>query len=458
MRTSLRRAPVRRVLIAASSAAGLTLSCAGGGARYDDLEARWRAAAAPAPARAGEALFAGADLLGREALVAEVLRRNPTLASAREAWRAALARYPQRKALEDPAIAVGIAPASYASRSVRDAYSVELSQALPFPGKLALRGDAALSEAEATAGDHASVRLRLAAMASALYDEYWLAARSVEITQRHLELVRELHVAALASYASGAGSQQDPLRAELEEAELLHQQVEQETSGRVAANQLAALLHGVDGARLPPPPVALPPLDAPELDDADALERAISGRPELQAADARVRAREADVGLARREFFPDFKLVGAYDAMWDVDEMRPFVGLEMNVPIQLGRRRAALEQASAELRQARRERERLADEIGAEARSAQERLHEAHHLLGITRDRMLPAAKDRLAAARAGYEAGTADFRDLVEAERALRSAELEDQRAQAELSRRAADLLAAIGVAPGVDAVGRKP
>ena len=77
-------------------------------------------------------------------------------------------------------------------------------------------------------------------------------------------------------------------------------------------------------------------------------------------------------------------------------------------------------------------------------------MRESQHLLAITRDRMLPAARDGLAAARASYETGVARFSDVIDAERALRSAELEEQRAVAEQSRRAAELLAALGIAPG--------
>jgi hypothetical protein len=66
----------------------------------------------------------------------------------------------------------------------------------------------------------------------------------------------------------------------------------------------------------------------------------------------------------------------------------------------------------------------------------------------ITRDRMIPAARDGLAAARAGYETGVARFGDVIEAERALRRAELEEQRAVGEQSRRAAECWSA-GIAP---------
>lgn len=418
--------------------------------RYHTLSRNHERESDAATVVAGDTPFGGAATLDRGVLVAEVLRRNPTIAAARKAWRAALARYPQETALEDPMVGGGVGPRSFGSRQIEDAWRIEASQAFPFPGKLALRGAAALAEAEAMEHDYQAVRVRLAAIASALYDEAWLQARSLAITLRHLELVRDDHAAALGGYESGVGSQQDPLRAELEEAELLHQQVELETAQKVSAAQLAALLHLGDGAAIPPLPEALPLLVAPSDPTETLAARAIDTRPELRAADARIDAKRAAESLARREFFPDVKLVGAYDAFWEVPDQRPYVGLELSVPLQIGRRRAALEQAHAEAEQASLERQGAADDIRAEVESAAERLRESHHLLAITRDRILPAARDGVAAARSAYETGETGFRDLIEAERALRRAEFDEQRAIAEQSRRAGELLAALGVPPG--------
>ena len=404
------------------------------------------AAAAPAD----DLPFAAAATLDRSALVGEVLRRNPTIAAARSAWRAALARYPQVTALEDPMVGAMIGPRSFGSREVGDAVRFDASQAFPFPGKLALRGAIALAEAEAMARDHDGVRVRLAAMASSLYDEAWLQARSLEITRRHLEAVRALREAALGAYESGLATQQDPLRVELDEADLMHVEVEFETALRVARAQLAALLHIGDAASIPTLPETLPALGAPVDSEAVLAEQALKERPEMRAADARVEARQAGEALAQREFFPDFKIVGGWDSFWENPDQRPFVGLEWNLPLQIGRRNAALEEARAESARAREERQSTSDSVRAEVATAALRLRESEHLIAITRDRRIPAARDQLDAARANYESGVAPFRDLIDAQRMLWSAELEEQSAVAEQSRRAAELLAALGIVPG--------
>ena len=57
--------------------------------------------------------------LDRASLIEAVLSRNPSLDSARHAWREALARYPQRDSLEDPILSYSFAPLSIASGDVR---------------------------------------------------------------------------------------------------------------------------------------------------------------------------------------------------------------------------------------------------------------------------------------------------------------------------------------------------
>ena len=439
--------PVRVTLLAAV----LWLpGCIGPGAAHYRALDRELTALEAEPAPPPERLFPGALELGREALVAEVLRRNPSLAAARFAWRAALARYPQVTSLDDPSVGYSIGPRTFGSGTVpQEAHRFDVSQAIPFPGKLGLRGAAALAEADAAGQDFAAVRLRLASIASMLFDEYWLLARAVEINDAHLDLVRELREIATARYESGVAEQQDPLRAEIEETELLHRELELATAQRITAQQIAALLHTRNGGGLPPPPAAFVPVS---IADDPSPEAALESRPELQAASARIDAREAAAGSARREYFPDFRLLGVYDRSWDTTDMRPMIGLELNVPLGLGRRRAAVEQARAELEQARRERQQIEDEVRTEVVTARERLAEAQHLLELRRDRALPAARDRVAAVRAGFEAGRSDFDDWIEAERALRDAEFATESARADTSRRAAELAAALGRMPMSD------
>jgi outer membrane protein TolC len=416
--------------------------------RHHEQQDAWRRAA---PARAAsDHLFAGQAALERRALVAAVLARNPSIDAARWAWRAALARYPQETALEDPMLEYGVAPLSLGSSRVSTGQRGVLSQAIPFPGKLALRGEIALAEADAAASDFAAVRLRLATLASLLFDEYYLVERKLGVNEAHRTLLAELREVAVARYEAGTASQQDPLEAELEEAELLHRDVALRADRALAAGQINALLHRAPELALPPPPTALE-ARAETSETREALvARALAEGPEPRAAAARVAAREAGVALARREFLPDLRVMGTYDSFWEESEFRPMLGVELNLPLRRARRHAAVDEAEASLEQAKSERASTDDRVRFAVERSLERLRETHHALGIVRDRMLPAARDRLDAARAAFETGQADFSTVIGAERTLRDAELAHEETLVELSRRHAELARAVGALPG--------
>jgi outer membrane protein TolC len=379
--------------------------------------------------------------LDRSALLDAVLARNPSAAAAQAALRGAEARVRAAGAFPDPSLRYELAPQSL-WRGPRGGHRVELTQPLTSWGKRGLARDAADAGAEAARFDLAALRLDLTLAASQLYDDYYLAARSLSVNAVHRELVAELQAASLARYEAGQAPKLAPLAFELEGARLEHREVELQAQQRIAAAQLNALLHRAADAALPPPPRALATPPAPAL-----LALPSAGeRPELQAAGARVAAREAEAKLARRARVPDVMLMAGYDGMWDAPEMRPMLGIELALPLSPSRRRGAIAEADALREEAQRTRERAEREADLAVAVARERLAEAHHALGIVREQILPAARDQAEAASAALAAGRGDFADAIQAERSWYEAELAAEEALVTTSRRAAELLRALG------------
>jgi len=391
--------------------------------------------------------FAGAERLSREVLISAVLARNPGLGAARAAWQAALARYPQETALDDPTLSYAARPRSFGSNEVDAANDFALSQHFFFPGKRALRGESALAGAEAAQGELGSERVKLGALASRLLDEYWLAERALETNVRHAALLEEAHRVALASYSAGTGTQPDVLGAEAEQGTLAQRQRELEAQRRVVRWRINQLLHREPSSELPAPPAELeaPPATG-DLDEAALAQRALANHPELTAMRATVRAREAEVALARREFLPDFTLRAGYETTWQEDPLKPVVAVEINLPVQLARRRAALAEAGAQLEREQSRLQQREDRIRVDVATAVERLRESQSLLEISRQRRVPPARDRVESARAAFASGQARFVEFVDAQRGLLAAEQEEFEVRAALSTRRAALAQAIG------------
>jgi outer membrane protein TolC len=418
--------------------------------RYDDMLLEL---GRPRPAAAqgdGRDLFAGETRLDRARVVEAVLARSPDIEAARQAWRAALAGVPEARGLEDPMLTYALAPLSVAGDAPLG-QRVELTQKLPWPGKRRLAGEVALAEAEAMKGELDSVRLELALMASNLYDDLVVVARSLEVNQQHQQLLAELKKAAEAQYVAGRASQQDPLQAEVELGDLERDRIMLEAERDAATAELNGLLRRDPATPLPPPPAeqALP--DPASVDPRALADEALATRPELRAQAARLRGSRAEIDAAHRDFYPDLEVMGSYDSMWDMPEHRWMVGVGIEIPLQRGRRHAAVEKAEAMTARAQSEDDRLRSQIRAEVERAAVRARESARLVQVVEDRMLPAARDQVKAARAGFVTGKNEFVALIAAENNLRKVELDLHHARAEMSRRMAALDRAVGRIPGL-------
>ncbi|HET9063174.1 MAG TPA: TolC family protein [Candidatus Binatia bacterium] len=406
--------------------------------------------AAARSAQADTDPFAGMTTLERESLVHAVLERNPSIEAARTAWRAAAAMPAQERALDDPMIGYAFAPQSVGVSDLEYGQVIELGQKLPFPGKRGIRALVAQAEARAAEGDYESMRRDIALMASMLFDEYYAASRAVEVNKRHGELLKEMLASAKASYAAGRIPQHSLVRVELQLAHVLHDAAEVHSDTDSAQAAINALLRRPPTAPLPPPPARITPSDLAFVEEMGAVSTDLQ-RPEIIAARARVDAADSAVRLARREYFPDFTVGGEYNTMWEDDEHRLMVGVQMEIPLQLGRRKAALAAAEAGAKSRRAELASLEDNVAAEIQMARRRYEKAEHITALYRDNLLPAAQDVISSARAGLAASTVEFGELIDAEHELRTIELEYEMSIADLARRRAELERSLGRIPGV-------
>jgi len=392
-------------------------------------------------------------VLERGAFVRAVLRNNPSMESARQGVRAALARVRQAGAFEDPMLELGLAPLSVARSNVPLGYELELSQRLPWFGKRALETQLASAEAEAVKADYQSLRRELGMTAVILYDQYYVAARSLDINAEHVLLMRAMQAGATAQFESGRASAQDPLQAEAELAHMEHDAVKLLSEREITVAQMNELLHRAPELALPPPPKELPAATPVDTSSARPLQaQAVSASLEIQAAKQRVLAEQARADRAGRDAYPDFTLSASYNSMWDMPEHRFMLGLGFNLPIQAGRRGGAADEARAARAQLESEISRLTDVAQSRVFVTLKQLEESAHVLRLFETRLLPVARQQIEAARAGFTTSRSPFVAVVEAARNLRKTELDQQLALAEYHRRRAELDRALGRIPGLE------
>jgi outer membrane protein TolC len=389
--------------------------------------------------------FAGSQQITVPQLVELVLTHNPELKAQQAAAEAANYRIAPAGALDDPALSYSTAPNTI-SGSRRLNQRLELSQPLPWPGKLALRKQAAQEEARAVAEDEEILRLQIAAAAKTLFAEWFYVYRALAINRKHLALLEELRRVAEIQYAAGRAGQQDALQAEVARARLEVEAATLERRRREVQARINALLNRPPQTLVPLPAGLPEPTLLPLLDKLQTT--ALGAHPGLARIRAQIAKAKAQARLAGKDFYPDFRIIASYNGFWDEPNKRWALGFSVNLPFDYGNKRSAtLDAARADLRQAHWQLTDQEAQLLGKLEVSRAAVEETKEVINVYIHRLMPLAQDNLNAARADYRAGAGSFITVIDAERQQLRAEDKLARARADYLRQLAELERWIGV-----------
>src|SRR5437867_10317911 len=162
-------------------------------------------------------------------LLAEAEKNNPQIEAARQGWQAAKQVPTQVSTLPDPQfnlqhVSVG-SPRPFAGYTNSDfAYlGLGVSQDIPYPGKLKLRGEIAKREADVSQQQVETVRRAILAEIKGTYFQLAYLSRTLTLLEEDGELLKQVEQAADARYRSGKGNQQYVLQAQLQKTKLVRE-------------------------------------------------------------------------------------------------------------------------------------------------------------------------------------------------------------------------------------------
>lgn len=375
-------------------------------------------------------------------LASAVLARNPGIEALRASMLAAEYRIGPAGALDDPMLTAGLAPATLDNNP---SGRLEISQALPWPGKLDARSDVARAQARAAGEDVESLKLRLRERAIATLARWFEVERALVINAEHQAILADLRAVARSRYAAGRVPQQDVLATDTQIERLKDQALRLESRRHDLRAHLNGLLNRPVSAPLPPPAAPAVPPRAPEL--GPLIARALERHPELQRLRFTRQAEQAQVRVAELAFKPDFRVSAGYNSLWRDRDLRPHVGVSVNLPLDRGKYRAELDAARAEELRVDWALEDRRASIEAEIAGLHAAVAQAVDSFVLHRERLLPLAKDTLEVALTDYSGGRGAYQDVLNAERARIEAELGLARARAEYLQRSAALQRAAGL-----------
>ena len=195
--------------------------------------------------------------------------------------------------------------------------------------------------------------------------------------------------------------------------------------------------------RNPGVPRALPP--PARLDPAALADRLVANNPQLAVEDARIQSAERGRDLTYRNRYPDFAVgVSPIQMGSRINEWELMV--EVNIPLQQGTRRAQESEAESMLSAARSRKEATLLQARSELGEHVAALDAARRIDDLITTHLLPQASLTLQSALAAYENGRVDFATLLEAQRQIRKAKQDREKANAEAQMRLAEIERLLG------------
>jgi cobalt-zinc-cadmium efflux system outer membrane protein len=381
-----------------------------------------------------------ADAATLSEYLAYAASHHPGLRSAFERFRAALEAVPQARSLPDPQLTFGAFISPVETRVGPQQGKVGLSQMFPAKGRRSARAAVALRAGEAALAQYEAMKLGISFRVKEAYWRYWYLSRSIAATEENLRLLENLEGVARQKFAAGTASNSAVIKAQVELGKLEDRLKSLEDLRLSASARLSAAL-GRDSAELLPWPATPPEETAVDVSYAALIADLERRNPELRAAGADIARAEALVETARLAHRPDlmigleYILVGER-AMAGVEsgEDAAMASFGLSLPFANRHKYAAAEhEAAYRLSAATSGREEAVNRLSSELQMALYDFRDSERKIDLYRDTLLAKARQALEVTREGFQAGRADFLDLIDAERTLLEFELSHAKAQAD-------------------------
>ena len=355
-------------------------------------------------------------------LLAEAEKSNPQIEAARQNWQAAKQVPTQVSTLPDPQftlqhLSVG-SPRPFAGYTNSDfAYiGLGVSQDIPYPGKLKLRGEIAAREADVSQQQVESIRRAVLVEIKAAYFQLAYLSKTLAILESDGELLKQVEQAADARYRSGMGTQQDILQAQLQKTKLVREIAMHHLEVGKLQAKLKERLNRQQGS---PDIEPLGLSETPILQSYDELLVAAKAQnPELAASQKMIDKQSLQVELARKDFYPDFNV----QYMWqrtDPAQFRAYYMLSVGVRVPIYRSRKQkpeLAQAQTEELRDRSALEAQSQRVASELREQYVITQQTAEILKIHREGLAPQARSEFQAGLASYQSNKQDFQAVLTA------------------------------------------
>ena len=388
----------------------------------------------PGDTRLSEATVRLADL------VDHAYAHNPSIQRARESWRATVENYPVATGYPDPQLTVTWFPEPIETRLGPQDWNAQISQMIPFPGKLSKAG-------ELVAADTRMARLRLdmavnetvLAIRKSFY-ELWYIRQAQTVTEHNARLLDHLRKISETAHADNRATLTDVVKAQSQTGQLQYDALLLEELEQTEITRLNGLLNR-------PPDSALGALNTPVLaplaaDVGTIYQLAEANQEEILMAQVGVDKGDTQVSLARFQNLPDFKVglfyasIGEPDvAVLPQDAGRDAIGFQagVSIPLWLGKNKSRIDKARAEKSKALAEKQMRINAVQTKIRTLYFKTRNAQRIVALYKMDLVPQAARAMEMAEVWYREGESSFTDFIETQSVWYNFQLALARAKAD-------------------------
>jgi cobalt-zinc-cadmium efflux system outer membrane protein len=313
------------------------------------------------------------------------------------------------QSLPDPMLTFGYQNTSLSTYNYnKDDFSywiVSASQMFPYPGKRELKGEMAKADAEGQKAYLEALRLRVISRIKELYNDLFLAYKTIDILQDKIDVFARIESAALARYSTGTGPQQEVLMAQTEKYMIL----ERQEMFRQKIQAMESMLNLTAG-RAPTAPLGRPKqLVSTKIDlTLDELtKKAYEASPEIRLKEKMIAASEAKLQMAKKEYYPDVTLnAGVNQAGPDFQNMY-MITASVNLPVYFQtKQEPAVKEATASVSEAKHDLEATKLMLASTLRDNYSMMRSAEKLIDLYENALIPKSIQDYQLALSGYGAG----------------------------------------------------
>lgn len=287
-----------------------------------------------------------------------------------------------------------------------------VSQEIPFPGKLKLRGGMATKESEAEFQQYQAVQLGVVSRLKQAYYRLRYTYAASDVLTRSRELLNKLLKVTEARYSVGRAAQQDVFKAQTQLSILETRLVKLEQERRSREAELNSLLNRAPGMPLGRPEDLKPKELVATLEELFATARQNS--PMLRRDQKMIERTELAVNMARKEYYPDFTLNAGYYNMGSMPPMYE-VRADFKLPLYFWRKqRAGVNEQVDNLAQARRTYEATDQTLHFRIKDDYLMAQASAKLMKLYSQTVVPQASMALESSLSTYETGSVDFLSVL--------------------------------------------